>query len=236
MLSECFSEVPELSERLEGDSEAIQGLAADREKAERERREWEEDITYSTEVGLLFKDGMSISPEGIRFKDRAFPLNSITRVRWGAIRRSVNGIPTGTTYTIAVGDNRSEASISFRDGNKFSAFIDKLWQAVAGRLLTEMLVALRDGRTLVFGDAEVTDHGVTVVKHKMFGANERIPLSWSQIHVWSADGNFIIGSQADKKTYSSLSYLETPNAHLLEHLIRTKFKGSYRTLSALLQR
>ena len=31
-----------------------------------------------------------------------------------------------------------------------------------------------------------------------------------------------------------MSYIDTPNAHLLEHLIRLKFKNSNQTLSALL--
>ena len=55
-----------------------------------------------------------------------------------------------------------------------------------------------------------------------------------QIRIWSANGVFYIGAQDDKKLYAAMSYIGTPNAHLLEHLIRLKFKNQNRTLSALL--
>src|SRR3546814_5902743 len=72
------------------------------------RDEWAHEITYRAEIGVMFKDTLSISPDGISWKGQSFSLDSITRVRWGGVRHSVNGVPTGTTYTIAFGDKRSE--------------------------------------------------------------------------------------------------------------------------------
>ena len=46
---------------------------------------------------------------------QSFALDSITQVRWGGVRHSVNGVPTGTT-TIAFGDRRSEAVVELKKG------------------------------------------------------------------------------------------------------------------------
>src|SRR3546814_5216991 len=86
---------------------------------------------------------------GISWKGQSFSLDSITRVRWGGVRHSVNGVPTGTTYTIAFGDKRSEAVVELKKEDIYSKFIDKLWRAVCVRLLGEMLEALKIGRAHV---------------------------------------------------------------------------------------
>jgi hypothetical protein len=151
------------------------------------------------------------------------------------VRHSINGIPTGTTLTVAVGDDQSEVVISLSDQTKYQTFLDKLWTAVCRRLMVDILEALRDGQTLTFGDAAVSDGGVTLVRRKLFRANETGFADWFQIRIWNANGQFYIGAQNDKKLYAAMSYIDTPNAHLLEHLIRLKFKNSNQTLSALLQ-
>lgn len=56
----------------------------------------------------------------------SFPLEQITRVRWGAVKYSVNGIPTGTDYTICFGDNYRLANVATKRQDIFENFIDKL--------------------------------------------------------------------------------------------------------------
>ena len=106
----------------------------------------------------------------------------------------------------------------------YRTFIDKLWRAVCVRLLTEMLEALKEGRDLHFGDAILHDDGISLVKRKFLGANERVRCSWSQVHVWSADGSLCIGSKHDKKLNAGMSYLQIANAHILERAIDMAFK------------
>jgi len=60
----------------------------------------------------------------------------------------------------------------------YNTFIDKLWRAVGVRLLTEMLEALKDGRDLHFGDALLHDDGITLVRRKFLGSNEKVRCSW----------------------------------------------------------
>lgn len=234
VVGELFVELPEVHERIERDAEALANISQSRIKTEAQKIEWAREITYSAEVGLLFKETLSISPDGVAWSNARFPLDRITRVRWGGVRTSVNGVPTGTNYTIAFGDALSEAIVSLKRETVYSAFIGKLWQAVGVRLLTELLETLRTGKEVNFGGAALRDDGITLVKHK-FWNNETVRCLWNQTHIWSADGSFFIGARDDKKSYAALSYIDTPNTHILEQAIRTAFKTGKRRLSDILQ-
>lgn len=225
LLSTLFAELPEIVDVLEKDSETLSELAEHKVQTEQQRKEWEEEITFSAEVGLLFKDVLSISPSGVTWKGKTYPLDGITRVRWGAVRNSVNGIPTGTDYTIAFGDNDKESVVQCKRDWVYTKFTDRLWRAVASKIMTNILRHLRDGGTLTIGDAKFDDVGVTLVKHVLFGSNQRVKFKWSEINIWSASGSFYIGTPSDKKTYSSMSYIHDSNTHIIEALIRIKFKN-----------
>ncbi len=236
LIQELFSEVPEIADRVVEDADALADIFQQRQNAAARKDELASEITYRTEIGVMFKDTLSISPEGATWKGQSFPLESITRVRWGGVSHSINGIPTGTTYTIAFGDQRSEAVVELKKQDIYSAFIDKLWRAVCVRLLAELLEALKDGRDQHFGDALIHDDGITLVKRKFLGSNEKIRCSWSQVHVWSADGTFSIGAKDDTKVNAGGSYIHDANTHVLEQAIRMGFKKpGMRRLSDLLQ-
>lgn len=235
LLSELFSELPEFAERVSADTQALSDIAKQRQKSEREQREWEEEIAFSADVGVVFKDTLSISAKGISWKDHTYPLDSITRVRWGGVRHSVNGIPTGTDYTVAFGDNRTESVVSIKREATYSKFTEKLWRAVCVRLITDILRALKSGAEVRFGEAAIRDDGVTLIKRKLFGSNEATQYPWSQVQIWSADGAVVVGAKDDKKVYVSLSYIQVPNAHVLEQMIRMAFKqAGLKRLSELL--
>ncbi len=106
----------------------------------------------------------------------------------------------------------------------YSAFTDKLWKAVCGRLLTEMLERLKSGGEATFGATIVQDNRVVLTKHKLFKTDEPALLPWSDVKVWSQDGSFYIASQHDAKTYAVLSYIQMPNVHILEQAVRVMFK------------
>lgn len=235
LIQELFSELPEISDLVKEDADALADISQQRKQAAVLEEEWADAITYQAEIGIMFKDTLSISPQGISWKGQRFPLASITRVRWGGISHSVNGIPTGTTYTIAFGNRNSEAVVELRNQDIYSTFTHKLWRAVCVRLLTEMLQALKEGCDLHFGDALLHDDGITLVKHKFFGANERVRCLWNQVHAWSADGSFCIGAKDNKKVNVEISYIHGTNTHILERVIQLAFeKPGLRRLSDLL--
>ena len=224
LLKELFAEIPEVVERVEQDVDALADIINDRKNSETQREEWEKEIAYRVEIGIFFKDTLSISRDGVAWKGKSFPLDSITRVRWGGVRHSVNGIPTGTTYTLAFGDVRSEAVLELSSEGIYSTFIGKLWRAVCARLLAELLDTLKAGGVVSIGNATIRDDGPTLIKHKFLSSGEHVKCTWSQTHVWNADGSFYIGAKEDKKTYAELSYIYTPNVHILEQVIRMAFK------------
>lgn len=231
LLQEVFAELPEFVEKLGEDAETIEGLRRQAKEREKDHAKWARDISFSAGIGMFFKDELSISPDGIKWKGTTYPLESITAVRWGAVRNTVNGIPTGTDYTIAFASNRSSQMIELKKESTYSGFIEALWRAVCVRLIFDMISALEEGKVLEFGDIKVTNDTVTLTKHKLFGANEKVRLGWHDVQVWSADGNFVIGKNGDKKTYGSASYIQTWNTHILEHVVRGAFKKGARKLS-----
>jgi hypothetical protein len=231
LLQELFAELPEVAERLDEDVEAIERLRQQAKKQEKDNAEWARSITFRAEVGLVFKDDLSISPEGIKWKGATYPLDSITAVRWGAVRNSVNGIPTGTDYTIAFANNRGSQVIQLKREATYSGFLEALWRGVCVRLIFEMIAALKDGRSLEFGDIKITDESVTLTKHKFLVSNERVRLGWDDVHVWNANGSFVIGKKDDNKTYGSAAYIENWNTHILEHVVRGGFKKGVSKLS-----
>lgn len=224
LLQDVFAELPQLSERVAEDSEALEAIVTKRKEAEKERQKWERELTYSVKIGTFSKSVLAISPDGVWWGNQHYSLDAVTRIRWGAVRKTVNGIPAGTTYTVAFGDNRSEAAAEFSQEDIFGNFIERLWRGVGVRLLVAFLGALRAGQQLRFGDAVVGDSGIILTKHKFFSSNEQVPCTWSQVHIWTADGSFFVGAKLDKKAYVGLSYISSPNTHVLEHAIRAAFK------------
>jgi hypothetical protein len=230
-----FDILPEFSDRVNDDASFFEKAREERTKTEEQKKEWEAEITYSAEVGLIFKENLSISPSGIRWQNHTYQIDSISRVRWGATRHSINGIPTGTTYEIYIGDDsRLDTCITLRNGEIFSTFVDKLWRAVGFRLVVEHVRRIKNGEKISFGEAIIEDDGVILRRHRFLSADEPVRLTWDQVHVWSADGSFIIGARDDKKVYVTLPYLKIANLPVLEQIIRSFFKSGKSRLSSVL--
>ena len=231
LLAEVFAELPDVVERLDQDAEALEGLSEQREAAKDNEAEWAKAITFSAEIGAVFKNTLAISPDGVSWKGKHFGLEDITRIRWGATRHSVNGIPTGTTYTVAFGDKGRQAECETRQEQVWSEFVDRLWRTAGVRITTEFLARLRAGETVRFGEAVVDDHGVTMPRHAIFGGSEPVRGGWHEVSFVSANGSFVISLIRDKKVYADLPYLSTDNVHCLEMAITRLFKSPKRRLS-----
>lgn len=224
LLKELFIELPDVFERVEKDAETLSEISEERNNSFEREKEWAQDITYQAEIGLIFKDILSISPEGLRWKRQHFSLESVTQVRWGGVRKSVNGIPTGTTFTIGFGNGNDEAVVELKNQDVYSCFIEKLWMAVCVRLLGEILMDLKAGQGKYFGNALIHDEGITLEKYKLLGRNERMQFNWDSVELWNADGSLCISSKKDRKFNTAISYLQVPNTHILEHILRIAFK------------
>ncbi len=238
MLQEVFAEVGEIAERTAEDAGALAEIAEEQlryvEGLVNKAEEWRREVTYEAEVGAIFKDKLRISPEGIEWKGRHWELESITRVRWGGTKHSVNGIPTGTTYSIVFGNDSNYSSIELKKESTYSNFIDRLWKTVGVRLLTNYLQGLRDGKKYRFGSTVMSDLGMELERKKFFGSNERVFCRWSELVVWNGPGVFCIGKKDEKKLSAAFSYQEEDNIHVLEAIIRMFWKQGGDRLSSLL--
>ena len=224
-----FIYLPDIVERISEDCLAIKSIAENAKKREIER---DREITYETSVGKLFADKLKISPMGIEWKGTVWPLEEITRVRWGGIKRSVNGIPTGTTYSIYFGTKTNSVNIVLNK-SQYNAVVDCLWKAVGVNIFKNFLKGLQSRSKYDFGPAEINDEGVYIEKFNFFSANERKHFCWNELTIWNEPGCFCIGSK-DEKFKASFSYLDHDNTHVLETAVRALWKNYNPKLSSLL--
>ncbi|MCL6250397.1 hypothetical protein M3P36_04950 [Altererythrobacter sp. KTW20L] len=222
-LHKAFEASPVINRRVTEDLEALDSFQA-------QSKEQLDDLYYTTKVGFLGLNLLSISPEQLQWRGEIYPVASIVSARWGAIRKSVNGVPSGTDYLIAWSDGRTEAVANFGSGTVFEAFISRLVQLLAEPLVTQMLSALKLGRELWFGEASVRDYGVTLKKSKFFGSTD-IEYGWNDVTIESLNGNLVIRGNDDPKIQVAIPYRETPNVHFLEIVIRATFKKGSGRLS-----
>lgn len=224
LLQEAFAEVGEVAERAAEDADLLSG-----------EEEWQKEITYEADIGAIFKDKLSISPQGIKWKRHHWCFDSITRIRWGGTRHSIGGIPTGTIYSISFGNDSSYVSIKLKKEVIFSNFIDRLWRAVGVRLLKEYLEGLRDGKKYRFGSVVMSDHGIEFENKKLFGSNEQVFCRWDELEIRDGAGVFCIEKKEDKKLSAAFSYQKEDNLPVLQVAIRMFWERGGDRLSSLLE-
>lgn len=185
-------------------------------------------------LGVIFRDILRISPAGIEWKGKCWPLDSITRVRWGGTRHIVNGVLTSTTYSVIFGNSSHYEHIELkREEVIYFNFIDRLWKAIGVRMLTEYLKGLRNGEKYQFSSAIISDYGVYIARIK-FIMDERIFCRWRELTIWNESGAFCIGKKGDKTITAIFDYQNDDNIHILETAIRTLFKRGGNKLSSIL--
>ena len=235
---EVFAEVDRVVEQSEEDASALDKIAKQRAQllAEMETRakSWKSKITYEADVGVMFKNKLRISSDGVQWKGTKIPLEDISRVRWGGTQHSVNGIPSGTTYSIFVGGKMGGTTIELRKKHIYSEFVDRLWKTAGVRLLTRMLEGLREGKRYRFGRAVITDNGVELERRLLFSANELVFCGWTDLVTGNGAGTFCIAKKDEKKVAVELPYQDMDNVRILEAAMRASRKNASLMLSDLL--
>ena len=233
-----FAEDERIAEQAEEDASRLDELVEERDEAQAriaaQTEQWAREITYEASVGLM-KNRLHISSDGVRWKGSTIRLDEISRVRWSATRHSINGIPTGTTYAISVGGERTVVEIPLKDERVFSEFVDRLWKSVGVRLLTEMLEELRNGAQYQFGTAVVNDYGMVLERSRIFRASENVRCRWNQLSIWNGSGSFCIAKKDDRKVAVELPYGDVDNVHVLEAALQVFWKRASPRLSDLLE-
>lgn len=234
-LTAAFPKLGLIQEAVSGDAEYLRRVAEERRVALEKNTEYERSLEYTADIGVLFKDKVSMTADAIQWQNRRLPLATITRIRWGATRHSVNGVPTGTTYMILVGDATSAMTISLRNGSVYEDLTDRLWKAVGFRLLVEHVQRLADSGSIPFAGGIIRDDGVVLRRKVLFGADETISVPWCDVTIWSQAGAFVMAKRDDRKIQASMPYQSTDNAIVIENLIRAFFKSSKPRLTQLFE-
>ncbi len=223
MVASNFQAIPRIADKIAEDAAALDDLAE-------QQQDRHAHLAYAADIGTFNKSRLSIDASALEWKGQTYPLATIAYARWGAVRRSVNGIPTGTDYLIAWGDGTKSVMVEFRNTEIFEAFTSRLWTALGERRLTEIIDVLRSGSTIRFGPAVIGDESVVIKRKKLFG-EEDAEFPWSEVTVSTADGAFIISGPAGSKASSALSYRDVDNVHFLEVVIRKAFSDGHVKLS-----
>ena len=215
MLERSFSVLPEIAQVLAKDAKTLDEIQQDADAREAE-------IAYAANIGKITKTRLAISSAGLEWKGRTTPLEDVKYVRWGGVRKSINGIPTGTDYLIAWNDGRRLTTVEFSNQIIFDAFVQRLFKALADSIVSDILTSLRAGHSISVGNAIIKDSSVILRRRKFF-SEEPAEYSWSDVSILSQDGSFVIEGPNRSKALASMSYREDNNVHFIEMLVRFAF-------------
>ena len=201
---EVFAEDDRILERTEEDIDSLDDLLKIKterlEDAEKDEEKFRKNITYSAKIGRIFQDTLSISPEGIHWKGKFTKLGDITSIKYGATRHSLNGIPTGTTFTATFNEGRRVTKIEHNKKDIHGNFVNSLMNSVGIRLLTEMINGLRDGKEYRFGELKLTDTGVEL-NRKFFLSKERVFCIWDEISLGHGARTYYLCKSDEEKKF-----------------------------------
>ena len=219
----------ELSRAISNDVRELEELERKKRKAEEEYNAWARSLYYETEFGLIFKDKLIISVEGISWKGVNTPLDEVQGISWGGIRQHVNGMYMRTDYIVTILTPYSTIKLTPKE-DEYEKITSHLWRALIGPISTRILSRLQNGELLYFGNIKVKDDGVYLKKSGWFSSDVRF-FGWQGIMTYSNNGQLFITSG----DYSaSASYIDDINTHILESVLRQFRSSRYQRLSGLL--
>lgn len=233
-LKELFAEDVSVSDQVEEDIETLEGIEIDR--AERQKNEvvskaeFAKEITYETEFGFIFKDKFRMSPAGFDYKGSLTPLDQITGVRWGAVKKSTNGIPTGTDYSFGYYSNTASVLLQ-PDQHQYREITQRAWRAVCIRILLGWMEDWGKGLTVKIAGLDVTDDGVLLRRNRFLKEEERKFFTWFDLSKVSYNGFLSFNAKSDKKFSIALSYKDSWNVHILDFVIGKIWEGKASKLS-----
>jgi len=235
-LQELFAEVAAVSDQVDKDVEALADIAiqrAERQKNEAaDEAEFAREITYETQFGLVFKDKFRISPAGFDYKGSLAPLETITGVRWGAVKKSTNGIPTGTDYYFGY-EGRTTQVLLQPNKHQYQEIIQRAWRAVCIRILLGWMDEWGKGRKVHIAGVEVSDGGLVLRRGRFFKGDDTKFFSWSEVSKGAYNGHLTFSGTQDKRFTASFSYKDSWNVHIFDFAIDKIWEGKAAKLSKI---
>ena len=222
LLKEPLADISgQISGIIDKDIRELKSLERKRQESEREYERYKASLYYETEFGLIFKDKLIISADGISWKGVNTPLDEVYGMKWGGTRKYVNGIYTGTSYNVTIQTPYININLSPNE-EKYNDIVQRLWRALAGSISERILRQLQSGELLFFGGIKIKDNGVYLKKSGWFSSDVQF-FTWPEVFTYSDNGMFIIKSG----DYSaSASYISDMNTHILEAILR-RYRENY---------
>ena len=217
MLKESVADISaRLSDMANNDIRELEKLEREKIQAEREYEDYKSSIYYETEFGLIFKDKFRISSDGISWKGVNTPLDEVYGMKWGGIRKYVNGMYMRTDYKITLQTPYITVNLAPNE-KKHNEIVPRLWRALAGSISAGILKQLQAGELLFFGGIKIKDNGVYLKKSGWFSSDVQFFTWRDPIITYSNNGMFII--EAGEYSASS-SYINDMNTHILEAMLQ----------------
>lgn len=227
-LHELFVEVASITDQIQSDVEALDDIAVERassaQKELHEKAEFAREITYETAFGTIFKDKFRISPDGIDYKGKLAPFETISVVRWGAVRTSINGIPSGTEYHVGYGSSTWSVAIQPNE-RQYNEIIQRMWRAACIPILINWMDVWRNGRAVRIDGVEVTDDGLVLTRNRFFKGPENKFFPWGDLTKSSANGFLNFYGKSDKAFTKAFSYKDGWNVHVFDFAIDKIWEG-----------
>ena len=212
-----FALLPEFSADLARAHTSVPASRKGQEEFLLDNGEFERSLSYSADVGVIFRRRLEISATELVWKGCVYRFEEIDNLRWG--QRSTIGLLIGAPYVILVKTPNRCAIIKLKSAETFDAVVDRLWESVRVRLLFEYVDHLKTGGRIAFPGVIIEDRAVTLARKKLFGATEEATLSWDKVRVLSTDHSLIFISKDNNKYRAVLSYMMTDNLRVIEHMI-----------------
>lgn len=235
-LHDLFVEVASITDRIKGDVEALDDFVVARadsaQKELQDKAEFAREITYETAFGTIFKDKFRISPDGIDYKGRLSPFDTISGVRWGAVRKSVNGIPSGTEYHVGYGSSAWSVALQPNE-RQYNEIIQRMWRAACIPILINWMDDWAKGRAVRIEGVEVTDDGLVLTRERFFKENEKKFFPWGDLTKSSGNGFLKFYGKSDKAFTTTFSYKDGWNVHIFDFAIDKIWEGKASKMSKI---
>ncbi len=207
---ELFAELGSVEQSLDDDLQQIHKIK------EREKERQKAITCHIEKRGIFSTKEIKINSHGIQYRGLNYRLEDIVAMRFGILRRYVNGFEQRPETLIAFKDiGGVSETITWMSEDDFNKFTDALWAAVGFQILTYMVAQLAQGRN-VYGF--IFNDGVRLTKTKFFSSETKF-FKWKDVVWFAHQGSFYIASREDRKFMATMSFMEFENAHPLYRML-----------------
>ena len=184
---------------------------------------------YYMEWGIFFNGSLLVDSESITINGKyKYPYWDMEGISWSTTQNYLNGFYTGRSYDITLIVNQDciiELPIK-NNKEAFESIVSILWETAVPAILSNLLNRLRNGNTVHFYNASISDDWIELGANSLLSLEKRC-FTWGEIQrPFSENGKMVIKS-TDGKYVSYVPYYAC-NARILELMLYNvlNYKGT----------